>query len=175
MASQPDPTPTHPQPPCRRIMFAAALGPALLQSATLALCPESPAWLLRVGRADCAARALRRLHGPAFRPEDHHPKVQAAAAAATGQPAGMGAATSGSGQADAEQPLLGSLAGPGEGQAEVQPEAEHLGWGALRAQRYRRVMVLAAALPLAQQASGINTVIFFSTQVGAGVGLGMGR
>lgn len=175
------PTPTPPQPPththhppshppCRRIMFAAALGPALLQSATLALCPESPAWLLRVGRADRAARALRRLHGPAFRPEDHHPKVRAAAAAATGQPAGMGAATGGSRQADAEQPLLGSLAGPGEGQAELQPEAEHLGWGALRAPRYRRVMVLAAALPLAQQASGINTVIFFSTQVGCVAG-----
>ncbi|KAL4430702.1 hypothetical protein ABPG75_005958 [Micractinium tetrahymenae] len=152
-----------------RIMFAAVLGPALLQAASLALCPESPAWLLRAGRADRAARALRRLHGSAFRPEDHHPKVQAAAAAAEGRQAGAASGTSG--LADAEQPLLGSTAGQPEGQAEDQAEQEHLGWGALWAPRYRRVMVLAAALPLAQQASGINTVIFFSTQVFQQAGL----
>lgn len=153
-------------------MFAAALGPALLQATALALCPESPAWLLRAGRADRAARALRRLHGRAFRPEDHHPKVQAAAAA-QGQQAAAAAGPSASGLADTEQPLLGTPAGLGEGPGVGPAEQEHLGWGALAAPRYRRVMVLAAALPLAQQASGINTVIFFSTQVGrAGAGRG---
>lgn len=40
-----------------------------------------------------------------------------------------------------------------------------LGWGALLWPKYRRVMLLAAGLPLAQQLSGINTVIFYSSQV----------
>jgi hypothetical protein len=46
-------------------------------------------------------------------------------------------------------------------------EAAHLpgGWAALLKPRYRRIMVLAAGLPLLQQASGINTVVFYSSDV----------
>lgn len=40
------------------------------------------------------------------------------------------------------------------------------GWGALLKRRYRRIMILAAALPILQQASGINTVVFYSSDVG---------
>lgn len=39
------------------------------------------------------------------------------------------------------------------------------GWGALLMRRYRLIMVLAAALPLWQQLSGINTVVFYSSEV----------
>lgn len=39
------------------------------------------------------------------------------------------------------------------------------GWGALLKRRYRRIMILAAALPILQQASGINTVVFYSSDV----------
>lgn len=39
------------------------------------------------------------------------------------------------------------------------------GWGALLLRRYRLIMVLAAALPLWQQLSGINTVVFYSSEV----------
>lgn len=39
------------------------------------------------------------------------------------------------------------------------------GWGSLLKARYRRIMVLAAGLPLLQQASGINTVVFYSSDV----------
>ena len=38
-------------------------------------------------------------------------------------------------------------------------------WEDLAKRRYRRVMVLAAGLPLLQQLSGINTVVLFSSQV----------
>lgn len=41
------------------------------------------------------------------------------------------------------------------------------GWGALLKRRYRRIMILAAALPILQQASGINTVVFYSSDVSA--------
>jgi hypothetical protein len=144
-------------------MFAAALGPALLQCCALALCPESPVWLLRVGHPARAAKALRRLHGSRLRPQDH-PKLQLSAAGDAG--AAEDAADGGS--SDAQQPLLaaeqGSGGQPGQEQ-EQQGQEQHLGWSALWQPRYRRVMILAAALPLAQQASGINTVIFFSTQV----------
>ncbi|PSC75287.1 plastidic glucose transporter 4-like isoform [Micractinium conductrix] len=148
-----------------RIMFAAGMGPALLQAAALALCPESPAWLLRRGSPGAAATALRRLHGAAFRPQDYGHKVQAAAQAQAGH----------SGAADAEEPLLTGSDDGGEGGAGGaggQPaEAQQLGWGALGLKRYRRVMILAVALPLAQQASGINTVMFYSTQVFQQAGL----
>lgn len=40
------------------------------------------------------------------------------------------------------------------------------GWGALLNRRYRRIMILASALPILQQASGINTVVFYSSDVG---------
>ena len=39
------------------------------------------------------------------------------------------------------------------------------GWGALFRRRYRRIMVLASSLPIWQQASGINTVVFYSSDV----------
>lgn len=157
-----------------RIMFAAALGPALLQSAVLAFCPESPSWLLRVGRPAHAASALRRLHGTALVLADHHPKLQQAVLAAAAGHDGRPAAGSGVAQlpaaaaSDAEQPLLAGGGGGGGGEEQEaggEGHQEHLGWSALLAPRYRRVMILAAALPLAQQASGINTVIFFSTKV----------
>lgn len=46
-------------------------------------------------------------------------------------------------------------------------EQEGEGWSALLRKRYRRIMVLAAGLPLLQQGSGINTVILYSSQVPA--------
>ena len=39
------------------------------------------------------------------------------------------------------------------------------GWGSLLKRRYRRIMILASALPILQQASGINSVVFYSSDV----------
>ena len=51
----------------------------------------------------------------------------------------------------------------GEGAAAAAPAKG--GWGALLRRRYRRIMILAAGLPIWQQASGINTVVFYSSDV----------
>jgi hypothetical protein len=40
------------------------------------------------------------------------------------------------------------------------------GWGGLVKYEYRRMLALAVMLPLTQQASGINTVIYYSSMVG---------
>ena len=161
LACQPHP---HFRPPRRRIMFATAAGPALLQSAAMALCPESPAWLLRAARPSDAVAALRRLHGTRLRLSDY-PKLEAAYVGpleAVPPPAG----------ADTQQPLLAAEhGGAAEGGGEdggVGAGAAAAGWASLWEPRYRRVMVLAAALPLTQQASGINTVIFYSSQACVG-------
>ena len=58
-------------------------------------------------------------------------------------------------------PVLVRTQGPEAGAA----AGSQLGWGALLAPKYRRVMILAAGLPLFQQLSGINTVIFYSSEV----------
>lgn len=135
------------------------------QCAAMALCPESPAWLAREGRPSDAVRALRRLHGTAFRIQDY-PKLQQAYIVLDGEEAdgqGDNGAASPSGDA-LQQPLLDSeqggasenaaAAGGSGGNGGGHPEGAHLGWSALWEPKYRRVMILAAALPLAQQASG---------------------
>ena len=128
-----------------------------LQCAAMALCPESPAWLARAGRPSDAVRSLRRLHGTAFHIQDY-PKLQQAYIVLDGEEAdgqGAGSAASPTGAA-LQHPLLDSEQGGsgGEGGGNGQPEGAHLGWSALWEPRYRRVMILAVAMPLAQQASG---------------------
>ena len=44
-------------------------------------------------------------------------------------------------------------------------EPEQGGWSALFLGKYRRIMILASALPIMQQLSGINTVVFYSSDV----------
>ncbi|KAF6258875.1 hypothetical protein COO60DRAFT_1076306 [Scenedesmus sp. NREL 46B-D3] len=48
---------------------------------------------------------------------------------------------------------------------------DYEGLGALLAHRYRLMMALAVGLPLLQQASGINTVVYYSSKVFASAGL----
>eukprot|EP00887_Chlorella_sp_A99_P005345 scaffold1.g5345.t1 len=140
--------------PWWRVMLGVSVAPALLQAAGLALCPETPAWLLWRDQHVRATRSFRRLHGPHFDPSDH-------AKLAQGGADGTGAS------GDAEQPLLansGEDAGGGGG-------AEQPGWSTLWQPRYRRVLVLAGALQVLQQTSGINTVIFYSSSVFRQAGL----
>ena len=119
----------------------------------MALCPETPVWLMWNGLLLPATKSLRQLHGPHFAPERHPRLREAAGAAVAAAPRGQRTA----------EPLLSQHAACSDaGAAGAAGEAG--GFGALLAPRYRRVMVLAAALPLLQQASGINTIVFFSTQ-----------
>ncbi|KAL4859569.1 Plastidic glucose transporter 4 [Chlorella vulgaris] len=146
-----------------RVMFGAAIVPALVQFVALARCPESPLWLMNAGQTARAEKALRRLHGHAFRPQDY-PKLQQAGAAAAAA-------------AEGTQPLLSAAEQGGSshegGCTSSGQHGQHrsLGWSALLQPRYRRVMVLASAIPLLQQLSGINSIVFFSTKVFEQAGL----
>lgn len=135
--------------PWWRIMFAMSLPVALAQAAGLALCPESPVWLLRRGRHLCASQSFKDLHGDHYNPSDHV-KLRSAA----------------SGGSDAEQPLLVAEDEPASPAA-----SEDLGWSAQWQPRYRRAMFLASSVALLQQTSGINTVIFYSSTVFQQAGL----
>lgn len=56
----------------------------------------------------------------------------------------------------------------GQAVADMQEDEEVGGegqWGDLVQPRYRRMMVLAVTLPLLQQASGINSITFYSSSV----------
>lgn len=149
-------------------MFGAALVPAALQCTLMTLCPESPTWLLHMRRPADAVDALRRLHGTRLRLSDY-PKLEAAYVGPL-QEVPAAATVDGGGP---EQPLLaaehGVLSSIAE-REEEQGQGAALGWSALWEPRYRRVMILAVALPIAQQASGINTVIFYSSQVRSRLG-----
>ena len=141
-----------------RVMLAAAAVPGLLQAVGMAACPETPIWLLWTGRHLRAAKSFRKLHGRHFRPEEH--------------PA-LGAAQQEGCSSEEEEAAL--LTGGGGGRRSAEGggggREEGLGVGALLAPQYRRVMVLAAGLPLFQQASGINSVVFYSSEVFQKAGL----
>lgn len=134
-----------------RVMFAAGVAPALLQAVAMALCPESPVWLLWKGAHAAARRSFGSLHGQHFSPGDHAKLREEA-------PPGLGVGGR-PGSAGADAPLL---AEEGSGGGE---QAQELGWRALWQPRYRRVMVLAGGLPLLQQLCGINTVIYYSSSL----------
>ena len=71
------------------------------------------------------------------------------------------------GDAETQQPLLP----PPPAEAAAAAAASSNSWQALQDPKLRPLLLLALALPLLQQASGINTVIYYSTQVFASAGL----
>ncbi|KAF8055122.1 menG [Scenedesmus sp. PABB004] len=169
-----------------RAMAAAAVLPAVLQVFLLASCPESPVWLEGAGMRDAADEACMRLWGAAAllaEPDYDYDAARAASlvsAAAQrapdppGERALRGAPRGAGGLA---APLLRSSSGPsgagssGGGAREPPPGGRPRGWGGLGARRYRRIVALCLALPLLQQASGINVVVYYSSKVFAGAGL----
>lgn len=127
--------------PWWRVQLAAGAVPAAAQATGMAACPESPVWLLWSGLHAQASASYRALHG-----------------------AGAGGEADGDGEGEGAAPLLGGAGDAAEagGGGEV-PRSE--GFAALLDPRYRRVMMLAAGLPLLQQAGGINTVVLYGTAV----------
>lgn len=184
--------------PWWRAMFMVALVPCAVQATGLALCPESPEWLVWRGRLLRARDSWRRLHGTRRgaprRPgraqggetqEERQPLLRDGAdspsaappppppsasrtTAATQREGGAGAPAAPA----ASEPLPAPPSPsphqhhpPARSAPAAGPAAAAKGWAALLQPRYRRVMTLAVALPLFQQLSGINTVIFYSSQV----------
>ncbi|KAK9788826.1 hypothetical protein WJX73_001137 [Symbiochloris irregularis] len=129
-----------------RIMCAMGLIPAAVQMLGMSLVPESPVWLQWKGHTDKAVTAEKQLLGDRWHQE--------------------GDLVRGSDADGATEQLLADAERQGGGDSD-----RKAGWGALLEKRYRRIMVLAACLPLLQQGSGINTVILYSSQVFAMAGL----
>lgn len=119
------------------LLFPAA--PALVQSALLLCCPESPIWLRWRGRLAEARSVERRLSMP--------------------ETDGSDAAT---------QPLLSP-----DSEAQQLTGAQGTSWPELLQPkgRYAAMMLLAIGVPLTQQISGINTVIYYSSDIFAKAGL----
>ncbi|CAL5223439.1 g5955 [Coccomyxa viridis] len=125
-----------------RVMLALGLIPAALQAIGLFFTPESPVWLEWKGRKAMAMYNQHRLLGPHWQEEGE--------------------------VGDLEQVSTQPLNSESDDQA---GEPQQGGWSALFDGRYRRIMILASALPILQQLSGINTVVFYSSDVFAKAGL----
>ncbi|KAK9919103.1 hypothetical protein WJX75_009435 [Coccomyxa subellipsoidea] len=124
-----------------RVMFLFGIVPAVLQAVGLLFTPESPVWLNWKNRRATALYNEHRLLGSLWREEGEVDSTT-----------------------NLEEPLQ-------EQEAAEEDSGLEGGWGALLKRRYRRIMILAAALPILQQASGINTVVFYSSDVFAKAGL----
>lgn len=88
---------------------------------------------------------------------------------------GSGSSSSFAGSVPGLQPMQSALSDPGvwggDGDSEVQGRRVGAGaWDSIFARQYRWMVLLALGLPLLQQASGINTVVYYSSQVRACVG-----
>ncbi|CAK0785259.1 hypothetical protein CVIRNUC_008465 [Coccomyxa viridis] len=125
-----------------RVMLAFGLIPAALQAVGLFFTPESPVWLEWKGRQAAAMYNQHKLLGSHWQEEGE--------------------------VGDLEQEASQPLNGDADGQV---GEPEQGGWSALFLGKYRRIMILASALPIMQQLSGINTVVFYSSDVFAKAGL----
>ncbi|KAL3148888.1 hypothetical protein ABBQ32_001758 [Trebouxia sp. C0010 RCD-2024] len=156
-----------------RVMFAIGLLPATMQAVGMSFCPESPVWLEWIGKTEDAWRAKGQLQGQV--------------ASALPQVSNLGATHCSDVEKrettafveeteEVTQPLRASEEGAVLSEAdssylEDEDVAGEGGWDDLVQPRYRRMMVLAVSLPLLQQASGINSITFYSSSVFARAGL----
>ncbi|KAK9866097.1 hypothetical protein WJX84_006291 [Apatococcus fuscideae] len=142
--------------PWWRVMLGLGLLPAIGQMVGLAACPESPMWLDWVGRKPEAQKARQKLLGAAAEAIDSLDSLPADS----------------EGLDEANLPLTERRSGSGSISGAEQVKDDQAGtWEDLLSMQYRRIMLLAAGLPLLQQASGINTVIYYSSQVFRDAGL----
>lgn len=141
-----------------RVMLGAAVVPALIQLFGMLVCPESPVWLEWKGRREEAKEALVALHGPVLADEE----IEIMAGVDFVNPA--------------NEPLLGQIeqlhsmqSGLASALSEYQFAEQQTGYGAIFAPEYSLVLLLAGTLQAMQQTSGINTLVFYSSKVFAGM------
>jgi MFS family permease len=174
--------------PWWRCMFAVGVLPAILQALGMALCPETPVWLLWSGLHLQATKSYRALHGSSAPTED-----LAGSLGVQGEQEeegldsieGMNNNIGNRGNVildhdNVEAPLVGSnnsnsttatatatattrgRGGRGGGGREDAPEGS---FKSLLNPKYRRIMILAVGVVFQQQLSGINTVILYGSEV----------
>jgi MFS family permease len=145
--------------PWWRCMFISGIVLGVLQAIVMYFCPESPVWLGWKGRNSEAGDALRRLHGnvleniteeSAASEQGRRPLLEQAHHVEEQDEEGDARAVQGAGIREASH---------------GDESASSAGFSALLQPRYRRVVLLAFALPFLQQLSGINTVILYGSEV----------
>ncbi|KAJ3035909.1 hypothetical protein HDV00_003310 [Rhizophlyctis rosea] len=132
-----------------RRMFAMTMVPSLLQAILLPLCVESPRWLLGQGFHEEAKAALLKLRGDAAGVGDEMSSLLAAEAEEDRA------------VNNARQTTYGAIASGGAPTA-----AERITTGELfRNRALIRPLVAACGLQVAQQLSGINAAVYYSTTI----------
>eukprot|EP00898_Chlorokybus_atmophyticus_P004831 jgi/Chlat1/5349/Chrsp35S05279 len=176
-----------------RFMFSIAAVPAAVMAlGFLTIAPESPAWLSKAGLKEQASTARVKLLGEAAAAElnlsDKGAKAtttQYSQATTVSSPSTSGTMTSEEYQrlraVNKYSKVMGQAAEleikskaptvSASVNANPEPKAADVGWGELTSKKYRKLMVLALAMPVLQQISGINTVIYYSATVFARAGL----
>lgn len=130
--------------PWWKLMIIFAVVPAFIQFVTLLCCPESPLWLESKDKEAADESCIRLWGSKAILYE------AAAEQEAEDDMNNIGA------------PLLQPL---------TEERNRNESWSALWNREYRWMMALAIGLPLLQQATGINTVILYSSEVFTAAGL----
>ena len=156
--------------PWWRIMFASGIVPAAVQAMGMAMCPETPVWLLFAGLHLQASRSYRALQGHSSNGNGN----------GNGSGSGIGVdddndtndenGNDTDTRSDEEASLLEASTHPPSNRhhrhrQQHQHQQHETSFKTLLEPQYRRIMILAAGLPLLQQFGGINTVILYGTQV----------
>lgn len=161
--------------PWWRCMFAVGVVPAILQALGMAVCPETPVWLLWSGLHLQATQSYRALHGSSAPSEFEAAGDYTREGEMDEQQSSSSIRCRNTFDDDnnVEAPLLGSnsptatstrSAAGGRGTEEDRKGAEGT-FKALLHPKYRRIMILAVGVIFEQQLSGINTVILYGSKV----------
>jgi MFS family permease len=159
--------------PWWRCMFAIGVIPALLQAVGMALCPETPVWLLWSGLHLQATKSYRALHGSSAMTPPLGDSIEGNVLESEREERSTirnrNVNFNDVDENNVEAPLLdtstrtaaGGSSG-GEAQGEGAPEGS---FKSLLNSKYRRIMILAVGVVFQQQLSGINTVILYGSEV----------
>jgi MFS family permease len=157
--------------PWWRCMFAVGVIPAILQALGMALCPETPVWLLWSGLHLQATKSYRALHGSAAAPilssREDSLHIEEEEYDGDDEIHNRNVITTEEGVDNVEAlPLVNPSSNAAPAASAIISEASNEGsFKALLNPKYRRIMILAVGVVFLQQLSGINTVILYGSDV----------
>lgn len=139
-----------------RIMLLLPIPASILQGVLLGLCPESPVWLRWSGQHVSASHVEKTLSSAAL---VHEPVDSGNSSGNSNSSGGAEAAPRHFAEGLLQDETVTSIA------------REHATWAEVFDRRHHSLLILTLGVVLAQQLSGINTVIFYSSSVFVQAGL----